>query len=154
MDVNLGWGGTLLFDCNYSQTTLQIIYLVWFHTTSFLHSYSLVFIFAVRSFSSSYQVWDVAASSSSTSSPLTSSTTYTPPSLRIQLWLSPLSHISAHQIVVNRFAFTLVYGMGITSRCRSGCGRLDRNPSSKCVRCILDLLYGDSTKSNVFQWQV
>lgn len=71
--------------------------------------------------------------------PPTSSTTYTPPSLRIQLWLSALSHISAHQIVVNRFAFTLVYGTGKTSPCRSGRGRLDRNPSSKCVRCILAL---------------
>lgn len=70
-------------------------------------------------------------------SPLTSSTTYTPPSLRIQLWLSALSHISAHQIVVNRFAFTLVYGTGIMSPCRSGRGRLDRNPFLKvCQVCF------------------
>lgn len=76
---------------------------------------------------------NLAATSSSS---LTSSTTYIPPSLHIQLWLSALSHTSAHQLVVNRCAFTLVCGMAIMSPFRSGCGRLDRNPSSKCQVCF------------------
>lgn len=77
-----------------------------------------------------------------------------PPSLCMQRWLSALSLISADQIIVNRFAFTLVCRTAIMTPFTRNSGRLEHNPSSKYVKCIGDLLYWDSTKSIVYQWQV
>lgn len=110
--------------------TLHDQLLFFVRISSFLHSYSLMFVF-------SYQVGNLATTSSSSTSFITS----LPPSPHIQLWLSALSHISAHQIVVSRLAFTLVCGMGTMSPVRSGRGWSNCNPSSKCVKCILNSLF-------------